>query len=102
MTTKHIDQVRKKEFVAAALDLKNKTFVVYVMSLGSAAFFSSNPLDVVYSFCRSQIASLITKEIFTKIPDKYAKFADVFSLDLASKLPEHTKINNHAIKLING
>ena len=35
----------------------------------------------------------------TKVPVEYANFA--FSLDLASKLHEHTGINNHAIELVN-
>ena len=35
-----------------------------------------------------------------KVPAEYSDIADVFSLDLASELPEHTGINNHAIKLV--
>ena len=35
----------------------------------------------------------------TKVPVKYADFA--FFPDLASKLPEHGKINNHTIELVN-
>ena len=35
------------------------------------------------------------------IPIEYSDFADVFLLELASELPEHTMINNHAIKLMN-
>ena len=34
----------------------------------------------------------------TKVPVKYVNFA--FSPDLASKLPENTRINNHAIELV--
>ncbi len=36
----------------------------------------------------------------TKVLSKYADFADVFSPKLATELPEHTGINNHAIKLV--
>ncbi len=39
-------------------------------------------------------------EALTKVPNKYADFGDIFSPKLAAKLPEHTGINNHAIKLI--
>ena len=35
-----------------------------------------------------------------KVLDKYINFADLFSLDLASKLIEHTGINDHTIKLV--
>ena len=36
-----------------------------------------------------------------KVPAKYLDFADIFSADLASELPKHTGINDHAIKLVN-
>ena len=42
----------------------------------------------------------MAKEASTKVPVKYLDFADILSLDLASKLPEHTEINNHAIPLV--
>ena len=45
---------------------------------------------------------MIAEEAPTKVSAKYSDFADVFSLDLASKLPKHTRINNHAIELVNG
>ncbi len=34
------------------------------------------------------------------MPSKYADFANVFSLKFATELPEHTKINNHVIVLM--
>ena len=77
-----------------ALDKNSETFVVHVASL------SSTPLDV-YPSRRPQISSLIAKKAPTKVPNKYLDFADVFSPDLASELPEHTGINDHAIELIN-
>ena len=49
---------------------------------------------------RPQRTSLIAKETPTKVPVKYADFADVFSPDLASELPEHTGINDYAIELV--
>ena len=60
---------------------------------------SSISLDV-HSSRRSQISGLIVKEASIKVPDKYANFADIFSSDLASKLSDHTKIKDHAIKLV--
>ena len=35
-----------------------------------------------------------------KVPVEYANFA--FSSDLVSKLPKRTRINDHAIELVNG
>ena len=43
---------------------------------------------------------MIAEEAPTKVPAEYSDFADVFSPDLASELPVHTGINNHAIKLV--
>ena len=47
-----------------------------------------------------QRTSLIAEETPRKVPVEYANFADVFSPDLASELPEHTGINNYAIELV--
>ncbi len=49
---------------------------------------------------KAQIAHLKAAETPTKVPSKYANFGDVFSLKLAAELPEHTGINDHAIKLV--
>ena len=91
----------KKEFAAAAFDPESETFAVHVASLSSVALSSSFPLNV-HPFRRPQIAGLIAKETSIKVPAEYADFVDVFSPDLASELPEHTGINDHAIKLVNG
>ena len=91
----------KKEVAAATLDLEHETYVVHVRSVSSIASPSSSPLDV-HPTRRPQIAGLIVKKAFTKVPIEYANFADVFSPDLASKLSEYTGINDHAIELVNG
>ena len=38
----------------------------------------------------------------TEIPPEYADYVEVFSPDLAIKLPENTGINKHAIELVEG
>ena len=90
-TTRRVELVGKKEFAAAALNSEHGTFVVYVASLNSTL------LDA-----RPHISGLIAEEASTKIFAKYSDFADVFSPDLASKLPEHTGIKDHAIELVDG
>lgn len=45
--------------------------------------------------------SLKNDKISIAALSEYADFANIFSPDLAFKLPEHTKINNNAINLIN-
>ncbi len=49
---------------------------------------------------KTQIAHLKVDEVPTKVPSEYVDFADVFLPKLAVELPEHTKINNHAIKFV--
>ena len=100
-TTRRVELVGKKEFAAAALDPESETFVVHVASLSFDALPSSFLLDV-HPFRRPQISGLIAKEALTTVPAEYSDFADVFSPDLASELPEHTGINNHAIELVEG
>lgn len=48
------------------------------------------------------IVGLIAKNAFTKVSNKYVDFVDVFSLGLAFELLEYTRINNYAIKLVDG
>ena len=91
----------KKEFAATALDPESEIFVVHVASLSSDASPSSFPLNV-HPSRRPQISGLIAEEAPTKISAKYSDFVDVFSLDLASELSEHSGINNHATELVDG
>ena len=97
-TTRRIELVGKKEFAAAALNPEHETYVVHVV------FFSSTPLASlnVHPSREPQISGLIAKEASTTVSAEYSDFADVFSPDLASKLPEHTGINDYAIKLVDG
>ena len=88
----------KKEFAAASLNPKHETYVVHVVAFNSTPLASLN----VHLFRRPQISGLIAEEAPTKVSAEYLDFADVFSLDLASKLPKHTGINNHAIELVKG
>ena len=96
-TIRRVKLVGKKEFAAAAVDLKYEIFVVHITSLNSTPLVAFN----VYLFWRPQISGLIDKKVPIKVSVKYSDFVDIFSLDLASELPEHTGINDHAIKLVN-
>lgn len=57
-------------------------------------------LEPIYPSRQAQIALLKADEATTAIISKYVDFVDVFFLDLIANLPEHTKINEHTIKLI--
>ena len=45
---------------------------------------------------------MIVQKAHRKVSAKYSDFADIFSLDLATKLPKHSGINDYAIKLVDG
>ena len=102
-TTRRVKLVGKKEFATAALDSKNETYVVHIGSVSSNASLNSSISQLelnVHPSRRPQISSLIAKKAPTKVSAKYLDYADVFSPNLVSKLPKHTGINNHAIKLV--
>ena len=54
----------------------------------------------VYFSKKAQIAYLKADEASIKVFSEYADFINVFSLKLAVKVSKYTKINNHAIKLV--
>ena len=99
-TTRCVEFIRKKEFAAIVLDLEHETYVIHVAALCSTPLTSlkSIPLNI-HPSRKPQISGLIAEEAHTKVLAKYLDFAEVFSLDLASELSKHNKINNHAIKL---
>ena len=100
--TKHVELVDKKEFAAVVFDLESGTFIVHIISLSSIGLPSSSPFKFdIHLFCKSQISGLIVEEALTKVFTEYLDFANIFFPDLASKLPEHIGINDHAIKLVN-
>ena len=102
-TTRRVKLVGKKEFAAVALDPEYETYVVHVGSVSSNASPSSSSLKLnVHLFHRPQVSGLIVGKAPTKILVEYSDFADVFSPDWVSMLPEHTGINDYAIELING
>ena len=96
--------MEKKKFASVALNPKYETFIVYVTSFESTPFVASLNSTLlnadIHLFCESQIFDLIAKKALTKASNKYVDFANVFSLDLISKLPKYTRINNHTIKLV--
>ncbi len=93
-TTRRVELIGKKEFAAAALNPEHEAFVVHVAALGI------NSDDKVHPSRRAQIAHLKADEATIKVPSKYADFANIFSPKLAVELPEHTRINDHAIELV--
>ncbi len=93
-TTRRVKLIGKKEFVVAAPDPKHETFIVYVTSL------SVDSGGKVHPSKKAQIAHLKADETSSKVPSKYANFANVFSPRLLAELQEHTGISDHAIELM--
>ena len=92
-TTRRVKIINKRGFVAAVLNVDNKTFVVYIASL-------AKPMTIpIQPFCQAQVASLMSKEIGT--PAEYSKFSNIFSLDSTVELSKYIKINYHPINLLN-
>ena len=54
----------------------------------------------MHSLKRAQIDYLKVDKAPTKIPSKYANFADIFSPNLGVELLECTKIKDYVIKLV--
>ena len=94
MITKQVELIRKKEFTIVALNLENETFIIHVASIS---------LDSdVHLIQRAQIVLLKINKACISIFSKYANFVDIFSKNLAAKLPEYTRIYDYIINLIKG
>ena len=91
-TTCWVELIDKKELAKAVLDENIKAFVVHLASLTSQMS--------IYSAREAQIALLIAEKV--TVPAEYSDFADIFSKESATVLPERTGINEHAIKLEDG
>ena len=98
LTTRRVKLVGKKEFAAPALDPEHEIYIFHVASFSSTPLASLN----IHPSQKPQISGLIAEEAPRKVPAEYSDFADVFSPNLASKLPKHTGINDHAIELVEG
>ena len=76
--------------------MKYKTFIIYIAIFNNS--FDSN--NKVYFSKKAQIAYLKAEKVSTKVSSNYIDFANIFLQKLATKLSEHIRINNYAIKLI--
>ena len=91
-TTRRVETIDKKKFTAAILNVDNETFVVHIAALAKSTIMP------IYSSCQAQVAALTSEK--TGILAKYSDFSNVFSSDSAERLPEHTRINDHPINLL--
>ena len=89
-----MELIKKKEFAAAVFDPEHEVFIIHVAAL------SVDSDDEVHLSKSAQIAHLKMDKTPIKVSSKYADFADIFLSKLATGLPEHTRMNNHAIKIM--
>ena len=93
MTTRQVELIRKKEFPAAALDLKYEAFVVDIATL------NVNSDDEVHPSKKAQIAYVKVDKASTQVMSEYADFADIFSPKLAAELLKHGR-KDHVIEFV--
>ncbi len=74
--------------------MEHKAFIIYVATL------SVDSDDEVHPSKKAQIAHLKVVKAPSKVPSKYADFANVFSSKLVAKLLEYMRINDHTIELV--
>ena len=51
---------------------------------------------------KAQVKALLFNEASTEVPAVYSDYSNVFSAEYVAKLPENTRVNEHAIKLEEG
>lgn len=93
-TIRRVKHIKRKEFLAEAFDQENETFIVYITFIAS--------LDLIHPYQRAEIASLKAHNTPTVILPKYGNFANVFSPVLVIRLFKNIRINDNAIKLVDG
>ena len=76
----------------AALNGDNEILVLHVTALAEPAIMP------IYSSCQAYIILLTSEKI--GISAEYSDFFNIFSSDLATKLLEHNRINDHSIDLL--
>lgn len=90
-----MELIDKHKLARAALEKNSEIFDVHVAVL-KALEPNIHPSRALL------LAALQQDKAATEIPPEYADYIDVFSPDLAIKLPKNTGINKHAIKLKEG
>ena len=91
-TTSRVETIDKKNSTVAALKVDNEIFVIHLVALVELITMPIHPS------CQAQVVALTSKKNGFLI--KYFDFSNVFSSDSAAELPEHTRVNNCPINLL--
>ena len=76
------------------MDKETENFVVYIAILEALLGRMR-----IYTLQKAQIATLKQNKAFIKVSTKYVNYTNLFSFNLAMKLPENTSINENFIKV---
>ena len=83
--------------------MDSETFVMYIASRKQEKVLMYFKRQVqIKAQSKAQVEALIFDEAPTVIPAEYFYYSNVFLMEYAVKLPDHTGINDHAIKLKKG
>ena len=91
-TTKQVQIINPNKFVIAALDINNKTFVMYMA-------IQKQEKVLMYSKKQAQVRVLLFDKASTKILIKYSNYSNVFLVENIVESPKNTGMNEHDIKL---
>ena len=91
-TTRRMEIIDKKKFVVVVPNVDKEIFVVHI------AVLVESTIMPIYLFRQVEVAALTSEE--TEIHNEYFDFSNVFSSDSVAELPEHTRINDHLINLL--
>ena len=87
-----VQLVNLKEFIIAALDADNKTFVVHIP-------IKKREKMLMHFEKQAQVGGLLFDEAPTAIPAEYFNYSNIFLAKNVVELPEYIRIKNHTIKL---
>ena len=109
-TTKQVQLVDPKEFVIAALDADSETFIMHVVIREQKEIAmdpdkkaqieaQSGAKSKTQIEDKAQVKVLLFDKSPTEVLAEYSDYSNIFLAKNVAKLPENTKMNEHAIKL---
>ena len=97
-TIKQVELIDLNKFLLIGLDADSKTFVVHVANKKQGKLpVHSEKLTQIQN--KAQVEALIFDKTSIVVLAKYSDYSNVFKTENVAELPEHTGINDHAIKL---
>ena len=100
---KQVQIVNSKKFVIAALSANSKIFVIHVaIQKQEKMLIHFKKQAQIKAQNEAQIGVLLFDKVFTEVLVKYSNYSNIFLVENIAKLPENTRINEHATELKKG